>query len=617
MKSFFRLWALTLVVAIALAAPAAFAANITLNAGGDAAGTSSFDNNGANAWSNGQDPSAANDYFVTVQWLRTPQDSADYTFQGNSLTLGIGGGLLFKGSGSRIYTANWILDGGLIRSGSSSADTANYAGTMAVTANGGTIQADQGPFIVSAGVSLTGMLYLNNTSTFSTSITGSMSGNGGLAKIGTGTSTVILTGTNTYSGLTIINAGTVQVGSGGTSGSLGSGTVSNFANLAFNRTDVITNGSLIAGTGSLIQRGSGGTLVITNANTYTGATIIGAAANTSVVQVAASGGLGTGTITFDTTGNASGSRLELTGGITLANATINLSGRNTATAAIESLSGNNVLSGTIRNGTGGGTYIIQSDADLLTLGTVGGIAMTNATTSIRTNTLQGAGNGLVAGKIVDGQTGATLTIVKAGAGTWTLGGVNTYTGGTVVNGGRLLVHGSIAGNATVASGGTIGGTGTVAGTVSVQSGGTLSPGSSPGVFTVGSLTLASGATFVAELNGTAAGTGYDQVLVTGGTVALGGSTLSVALGFSPNLGDSFTIISNAPNAAISGTFDSLPEGGTFLVGSSLFQISYLGNGGNDVVLTVVPEPSTIALCGLGLMAVTAALRRQRRGRAVE
>ena len=76
-------------------------------------------------------------------------------------------------------------------------------------------------------------------------------GTGTLTKLGAGTTT--LTGANTYSGVTTISAGVLQVGSGGTAGTLGSGSVTNNAGLSFNRSDAITIANNIAGTGTLTK----------------------------------------------------------------------------------------------------------------------------------------------------------------------------------------------------------------------------------------------------------------------------------------------------------------------------------------------------------------------------
>ncbi|MDQ0317861.1 autotransporter outer membrane beta-barrel domain-containing protein, partial [Amorphus orientalis] len=94
---------------------------------------------------------------------------------------------------------------------------------------------------------------------------------------------------------------------------------------------------------------------------------------------------------------------------------------------------------------------------------------------------------------------------KTGTGASILSGASgSYAGTATVSGGSLLVNnvlGSGASSVQVASGGTLGGTGTVGGTVTVQSGGTLSPGASPGTLTIGSdLVLDAGSTTLFELN---------------------------------------------------------------------------------------------------------------------
>ncbi|MCH8327254.1 MAG: autotransporter-associated beta strand repeat-containing protein, partial [Candidatus Marinimicrobia bacterium] len=92
-------------------------------------------------------------------------------------------------------------------------------------------------------------------------------------KSGTGKTTLI--GANTYSGITTISAGTLQIGSGGTAGTLGSGNVTNNSALIFNRSDAISSSVVISGTGTLEQAGAG-TLTLTGANTYSGVTTISA-----------------------------------------------------------------------------------------------------------------------------------------------------------------------------------------------------------------------------------------------------------------------------------------------------------------------------------------------------
>ena len=123
---------------------------------------------------------------------------------------------------------------------------------------------------------------------------------------------------------------------------------------------------------------------------------------------------------------------------------------------------------------------------------------------------------------------------------------------------------------------------------------TISPGDSStatGVLTDnGNLVLDSNSTFDATLDGTTAGTGYDQVVVggSGSTINLNNATLSVTLGsaFPTNGGQKYTILSNTTGSPITGTFSGLAEGGTLTVGSSQFSITYKGGAdGQDVVLT--------------------------------
>ena len=173
--------------------------------------------------------------------------------------------------------------------------------------------------------------------------------------------------------------------------------------------------------------------------------------------------------------------------------------------------------------------------------------------------------------------GATLT------GTVNLGS----TGGTLIE-----ANGVIIGN-----GGTLAGSGTVSGPLTIANGGFLSPGTAgPGAIDTAMVTLNSTSAFNVDINGTTAGTGYDQVAASG-QVALGGATLNVALGsFTPSNGSSYTIISNSSGSG-SGIFAGHIGGSTFTVGSTTFMITYTGGSGHDVILTVAnaSPPSTPVL----------------------
>ena len=75
-----------------------------------------------------------------------------------------------------------------------------------------------------------------------------ITGMGSLTQAGSGT--IVLGADNSYSGDTTIAAGTLQVGAGGTSGSLGTGRVINNGTLAVNRTDTVELGGSISGSNS-------------------------------------------------------------------------------------------------------------------------------------------------------------------------------------------------------------------------------------------------------------------------------------------------------------------------------------------------------------------------------
>ena len=84
-----------------------------------------------------------------------------------------------------------------------------------------------------------------------------------------GPGTVILTAANTYTGGTTISGGILQLGNGGTVGSV-VGAIVNNGTLALDRSDtgLILSGA-ISGTGALVQMGTG-TSILTGANTYSG-----------------------------------------------------------------------------------------------------------------------------------------------------------------------------------------------------------------------------------------------------------------------------------------------------------------------------------------------------------
>ncbi len=175
-----------------------------------------------------------------------------------------------------------------------------------------------------------------------------------------------------------------------------------------------------------------------------------------------------------------------------------------------------------------------------------------------------------------------------------LPGNYAFTGSLYVLRGTMQVDGSLAASEVSFSdsgGATLSGTGTV-GAMSVGDG-TVSPGvgPDPGILNANADVEFSppnpdeedvGSTFHVVLDGLNAGTLYSQLNVNG-SVDLGGAELSTTLGFTPENGESFTIIKST--SPIVGTFDGLPEGASLTIETFPFTISYHGGSGNDVVLT--------------------------------
>lgn len=189
------------------------------------------------------------------------------------------------------------------------------------------------------------------------------------------------------------------------------------------------------------------------------------------------------------------------------------------------------------------------------------------------------------------------SLIKTGTGTLTLNGVNTYSGLTTVEDGKLVVggvgnsSGSLAGAVTVLSGGALGGIGTV-GATTIEAGGIHAPGNSPGTQTIMG-DYANHGTLQIDVTPTLA-----DKLIVNGAVDISGATLDLHLSpMSPAdwniLNGPFTIIANDSSDAVIGSFAPVTMNLLFLNES----LDYVGGDGNDVTLELTRNNVDFASVG--------------------
>ncbi len=206
-------------------------------------------------------------------------------------------------------------------------------------------------------------------------------------------------------------------------------------------------------------------------------------------------------------------------------------------------------------------------------------------------------SGVIADGGISNNPGGALT--KVGSGTFEISGSNTYTGGTTVAGGSLVVNnttGSATGTGAVdVNAGTLGGNGVITGAVTIGtgrgSGAFLAPAAGTkkqATLTIQSaLSFNSGSTYTYTFKAKGNQARTDKVVAKGVTIASGASfNFSGQAQGQLRQGLTFTVISNTSASAISGTFSNLPDGAILTVGSNNFQANYEGGDGNDLTLTV-------------------------------
>ena len=438
------------------------------------------------------------------------------------------GGLAISGgtetlTGSNSYTGTTTISAGtlfLSGNGSLSAATAvAVSGVFDISAVAGG-SATIGSLSGSGTVSLGGNTL--NIANGSTSFSGTISGAGGLSVSG---GTQIISGLNSYTGGTIITSGTLQLGNGGTAGSIVGG-ISDMGTLAFDYSAPTLFNGTITGLGQVNQAGVG-TTILTATNSYTGGTIVSVGTlqigNGGTAGAIAGGVVDNATLAFDHSDSVIfGGVISGSGAVTqIGSGNLTLTGINTYTGSTTIGSG-----GVLTLGGGGSIASSSSVADngLLDISTatapqISSLAGTGIVT-LGTNTLVLTNAADQFSGVVSGAGGLTVT-----GGSQILSGSSSYTGTTRVAGGSLVVNGSITPSSGVAigAGGTLSGTGTTS-AVTVNSGGTLAPGAGgAGTLNVnGNVVFASGSTLLINNSSASA-----PKLAVAGSAVLGG-TVSVA-----------------------------------------------------------------------------------------
>ena len=339
---------------------------------------------------------------------------------GNNVTLasamtGAGGQLVKQGAGTLTLTGDNTYDG----------TTYINAGDV-VIGNGGNSGNIAGDVVNNT------QLTINRSDT--STLLGSISGTGTLVQAGMGTT--VLTGNNTYTGDTLVNAGSLQLGNGGTTGSL-AGDVSLAAGtrLAVDRSDTSLLQGIVSGAGSFEQIGTG-TNVIAGDNTYTGGTTIsggslrlGNGGNSgSVVGDIVNGG----TLEFNRADDVDvANAISGTGGLVqMGSGTLRLAGDQTYTGATLVQAGTLSIGGSIQSDT-----IVAPGATLAGVGVIHGNVLNEGM--------------LWPGNPVAGDTGyGTLTIKGDYVGNNGLLALNTFLGDDDSPSSKLVIDGGNASGKT-------------------------------------------------------------------------------------------------------------------------------------------------------------------------
>ncbi len=404
-------------------------------------------------------------------------DTFNVTLYSNISTGVAGGGLTFSGNRTYIIAGNNTYSGGTtISAGILELAGNNALGTGPLTISGGncTMRAVWGPYrTIGNAISIEDTRTLTVSAGNELTLNGVISGAGSLVK--SGSSILMLNGTNTYTGGTTVSGGSVI----GNTDSL-QGDITNNAAVVFDQAGSGTYSDTMSGTGTLTKQGTGD-LTLDGTNTYTGGTTISG----GTIVLGNNSALGTGTLTIsggngairsndDTRSVSNAISIDNTRALTVSGSsnlalTEVISGAGSLTksgAGTLTLSGTNIYSGGTTLSTG--TMILGNNSAL----GAGGLTLSgdctlqsNDDNRLLANTidlgmgsvlrLSGTNNMALEGEIFGGG-----TIIKSGSGSITLSGTNTYGGSVLLSDGAIV----LGSNSALSSGSLL-----VTGNVAIQS----------------------------------------------------------------------------------------------------------------------------------------------------
>ncbi len=403
-----------------------------------------------------------------------------------------------------------------------------------------------------------------------------------------------ISGTNSYAGNLTLTAATEIQSDAGTMTLSGSISGATFG-LTFDGAGNTTVSGVIGTTTGTVTKNGSGTLTLSGLNTYTGLTDL----NAGTLSVNSLANLSTASAAGAPTSAANGT---ISIGATTTGATLQYTGAGHSTNRVINLAG--TTGGATLDASGSGAVVFTS---AFTATGAGSKTLTLTGSNTDANTIQGA---------IVNNSGANITsVTKDGAGTWVLGGTNTYTGATTINAGTLRISadnnlgaapGAPAANRLVFNGGTLETTATM--TLNANRGTTINGGG--GTFDVnngttltyngilaGTGTLTKADTGTLTLGGATTNTFSGNVNVNAGTLNLSKTTADAALGNSSVLTIASGATVNLTAGAASETLGSLAGLGTFNMLSSN-TLTLASNSTFDGTLNL--NAGTLQLSGISL-----------------